>query len=101
MGSKKGEGPSGQGFEALYRRLEEVVAKLEEGGLTLEESLALYEEGMKLARRCQELLQQAELRVTRLQESFAEGLGTLRETPGEYLEGEEAGVSPEDEPPFE
>jgi len=25
----------------------------------------------------------------------------LRETPGEYLEGEEAGVSPEDEPPFE
>ena len=96
MASKK---TAGEGFEALYRRLEETVAKLEEGGLTLDESLALYEEGMKLARRCQELLRDAELRVTRLQESFAEGLGTLREEPGEYLgEEEAAGVSEEEEP---
>ena len=43
-------------FEELYRRLEETVAKLEEGGLPLERSLALYEEGMSLARRCQEML---------------------------------------------
>ncbi len=85
MSSKKAEG-----FETLYRRLEETVARLEEGGLTLEESLALYEEGMKLARRCQELLQHAELRVTRLQESFGEGLGAFREESGEYLP-EEAG----------
>ena len=98
MASKK---TAGEGFEALYRRLEETVAKLEEGGLTLEESLALYEEGMKLARRCQEMLRDAELRVTRLQESFAEGLGTLREEPGEYLEAEEGGVLPEGEPPME
>lgn len=59
-----------EGFEALYRRLEETVARLEEGGLTLAESLELYEEGMKLARRCQELLQEAELRVTQLRDSF-------------------------------
>ena len=82
MASEKGEG-----FEALYRRLEETVARLEEGGLTLEESLALYEEGMKLARRCQELLQQAELRITRLQEAFAEG--ALREEKEEYLPAED------------
>jgi len=68
-----------EGFEALYRRLEEAVSKLENGGLTLEESLALYEEGMQLARRCQELLQNAELRITRLQESFANGLSVARE----------------------
>ncbi|MBI2912859.1 MAG: exodeoxyribonuclease VII small subunit [Chloroflexi bacterium] len=98
MASKK---TVGEGFEALYRRLEETVARLEEGGLTLEESLALYEEGMRLARRCQELLREAELRVTRLQESFTEGLGTLREEPGDYLETEEAGVSAQDEPPME
>lgn len=67
------------GFEALYRRLEETVSRLEGGDLTLEESLALYEEGMKLARRCQEILQQAELRVTKLQEEFAEGLGAIRD----------------------
>ena len=62
-----------EGFEALYKRLEETVAKLEEGNLTLEESIALYEEGMTLARRTQELLAEAELRITRLQESFANG----------------------------
>jgi len=78
------------GFEALYGRLEEAVTKLEKGGLTLEESLALYEEGMNLARRCQELLQQAELRITRLQESFTNSLGAVRE--------EGAGYAPEIEP---
>jgi exodeoxyribonuclease VII small subunit len=73
-----------EGFEPLYKRLEEIVVRLEQGDLTLEESLSLYEEGMKLARRCQELLQNAELKVTRLQEQFSEGLGVLREELEEY-----------------
>lgn len=76
--------PSANTFEALYSRLEEIVARLDQGDLTLEDSLALYEEGMKLARRCQEMLHNAELRISRLQESFAEGLGALREQPEEY-----------------
>jgi hypothetical protein len=38
---------------------------------------------MKLARSCQELLQQAELRIARLQESFAGG-SALREEPQPY-----------------
>src|SRR2546428_3394557 len=67
------------GFGALYSRLEQAVTKLEQGGLTLEESLALYEEGRQLARRCQERLQQAELRITRLQESFTNSLTAVRE----------------------
>jgi exodeoxyribonuclease VII small subunit len=79
MASKPGQ----EGFEALYTRLEETVAKLEQGNLTLEESIALYEEGMNLARRCQELLQQAELRITRLQESYASG-SALREETEDY-----------------
>ena len=58
-------------LEELFQRLEQAVAKLEEGNLPLEEALALYEEGMRLAQRCQEMLDQAELRVTRLQEAFA------------------------------
>ena len=58
-------------FEQLYGRLEAAVAKLETGGLPLEESIALYEEGMMLARQCQERLDAAELKITKLRESFA------------------------------
>ena len=60
-----------ESFEAVYKRLEETVRRLEEGGLTLDESIALYEEGMDLARRCQTLLDQAELRITTLNDLFA------------------------------
>jgi exodeoxyribonuclease VII small subunit len=74
--------PATEGFEALYKQLEETVAKLEQGNLSLEESLSLYEAGTALARRCQELLQDAELRVTRLQSQFNETL--LREEPVDY-----------------
>ena len=83
MASKSAKQPD-EGFESLYGRLEETVARLENGDLTLEESLALYEDGMKLAKRCQELLQQAELKVTRLQEQVSEGLAPLREELEEY-----------------
>jgi exodeoxyribonuclease VII small subunit len=73
----------GDGFETLYKKLEETVSKLEQGNLTLDESIALYEDGMKLARSCQELLKNAELRITRLQESFANG--SLHEEPEQYV----------------
>ena len=58
-------------FEELFRRLEETVTKLEGGGLPLERSLALYEEGMTLARRCQETLDAAEVRIRQLRETLA------------------------------
>ena len=58
-------------FERMYARLEESVQKLEQGGLSLEQSIALYEEGMQLAKQCQERLDEAELKITKLRESFA------------------------------
>jgi exodeoxyribonuclease VII small subunit len=58
-------------FEANYESLEAAVARLEEGGLSLEESIGLYETGMRLARRCKELLDAAELRVSELDDEFA------------------------------
>jgi exodeoxyribonuclease VII small subunit len=64
-------GKSKESFEDLFRRLDETVAKLEEGGLTLNQSLALYEEGMTLAQRCQEMLDGAELKVRQLKEAFS------------------------------
>lgn len=58
-------------FEDMYARLEASVAKLEGGGMPLEQAIALYEEGMTLARKCQERLDAAELKITKLRESFA------------------------------
>ncbi len=51
------------GFDALLVRLREVVQKLESGDLSLEQSLAVYEEGVQLARKSQQLLASAEKRV--------------------------------------
>ena len=51
------------GFDAVLVRLREVVGKLESGELSLEQSLAVYEEGVQLARRGQQLLASAEKRV--------------------------------------
>src|SRR6266511_3328754 len=87
-----------EGFEALYGRLEDAVSKLEQGGLTLEESLALYEEGMNLAGRCQQLLQQAELRITRLQESFTNGGTAIREEVADYVPETEPEPVPDELP---
>ncbi|MCE5258283.1 MAG: exodeoxyribonuclease VII small subunit [Chloroflexi bacterium] len=54
-------------FEANYKRLEEVVTLLDAGKLSLGEMLALYEEGIKLARLCEKQLEEAELKVSQLQ----------------------------------
>lgn len=59
-------------FEDAFTKLEETVRNLEAGPLALDESTRLFEEGMGLAKRCNELLSATELRVTRLQTAFAE-----------------------------
>ena len=72
------------GFDALLARLREVVQKLESGDLSLEQSLAVYEEGVQLARRGQQLLATAEKRVEILV-SAASGIETqpfASSTPG-------------------
>ncbi len=51
------------GFDQLLTRLREVVGRLESGELSLEQSLLVYEEGVQLARRGQQLLASAEKRV--------------------------------------
>ena len=65
--------PSEETFEALYRRLEEVAARLESGNLPLEESVTLYEEGMRLAQQCQALLTTVEQRIETLRETYEDG----------------------------
>jgi exodeoxyribonuclease VII small subunit len=55
--------PEDLGFDAILSRLREVVQKLESGELSLEQSLAVYEEGVQLARKGQQQLASAEKRV--------------------------------------
>jgi exodeoxyribonuclease VII small subunit len=50
-------------FDAILTRLREIVQRLESGDLSLEDSLAVYEQGVQLARRGQHLLASAEKRV--------------------------------------
>lgn len=56
-------------FEDQLAKLEEVVARLEDESVGLEEALGLFENGMALARRCRERLEEVERRVTQLLEA--------------------------------
>jgi exodeoxyribonuclease VII small subunit len=53
-------------FEQTMHRLEEIVARLEEGNISLEESIEMYEEGILLSRQCMEKLNEAEQRLKTL-----------------------------------
>lgn len=53
-------------FEEAFAKLEATVRQLEAGELTIEEAVGLYEQGMELARQCQQRLDAVELRVSRL-----------------------------------
>lgn len=50
-------------FEDALKRLEEIVYTLEKGELSLEKSLKIFEEGVKLSRVCNKMLDKAEKKV--------------------------------------
>jgi exodeoxyribonuclease VII small subunit len=54
---------SKQSFEKAMNELEEIVGKLEKGGLPLNESLELFEKGVKLARFLRQELEKAEKKI--------------------------------------
>jgi exodeoxyribonuclease VII small subunit len=70
-----------ESFEDAARRLGEIVEELEAGDLPLERSLALFEEGVRLARTAQERLDRAERRVEELLGVDANGKAVTRELP--------------------
>jgi exodeoxyribonuclease VII small subunit len=53
-------------FEQAFEELGTTVQRLEAGDLALEEAIALYERGMRLAQRCNDALDAAELQVEEL-----------------------------------
>ena len=50
-------------FEEQIGELEEIVKKLENGDVSLDESLELFEQGVKLTKGCQKMLDTAEKQV--------------------------------------
>jgi exodeoxyribonuclease VII small subunit len=61
-------------FEEAFAQLEAAIEALQDGQMPLERALHYYEEGVKLAQYCNELLQKAELSVQQL---VAENDGTI------------------------
>lgn len=54
-------------FEQAMERLEKISAELSREGITLEESLSLYEEGVALAKACNQRLEETERKIKILQ----------------------------------
>ena len=67
-------------FEETLSALELVVEPLERGRLTMDESIAWYEAGLGLMRRCSQLLEQAELRISALDAENPMRAGSVRMT---------------------
>ena len=51
-------------FEEAYKQLIELVKKMESGELPLADSVAAYEQGIKLKAYCEQLLKEAELKIS-------------------------------------
>ena len=62
--TKKSE--SKQSFESSLEKLETIVDSFEDGNLGLDDSLKAFEEGMKLAKLCEEKLDEAQGRVEKI-----------------------------------
>ena len=66
-------------FEDAFNRLNDMASSLEEGGLTLADATERYEQGMSLVRRCNQLLEQAELKITNLKDTYSQPLDSPEE----------------------
>jgi exodeoxyribonuclease VII small subunit len=70
-------------FEKALQELEQIVEKMEKGGLALNDSLALFEKGVKLARFLRGELEKAEKKVDIL---LKDEKGEVHEEPFEAAE---------------
>jgi exodeoxyribonuclease VII small subunit len=61
-------------FEKDLENLEKIVEALEEGDLTLDDALKRFEEGIRLAQRCEKALSAAEQRIEILTRNADGGL---------------------------
>ena len=59
-------------FEAVLKKLQLIVDKLEHGNVTLNESIKLYEEGMELSKICFEELNDAKQKIEIIKNNYFE-----------------------------
>ena len=60
-------------FEEALRQLEEIVSVLERGDISLDEAIAAYEKGTSLKAHCQKRLEEARLKVEKIDVPASEG----------------------------
>ena len=59
-------------FEDNMENLEKIVTELEKGDLNLDESISKFEEGIKISKQCNKILENAEKKITILLEKDGE-----------------------------
>ena len=53
-------------FEEQMESLEKIVGELEKGDLNLDDSVEKFQEGIKISKECNKILQEAEKKITML-----------------------------------
>jgi exodeoxyribonuclease VII small subunit len=53
-------------YEKKVEELKRIIEKIEDGNTSLDESMRLYEQGAALIKQCENLLADAELKITTL-----------------------------------
>ncbi len=51
-------------FEEQIQELEKIINELENGNLNLDDSVVKFEEGMKISKECNKMLENAEKKIT-------------------------------------
>ena len=57
-------------FDEYSQRLQEIIKKLEKNEVSIEEGTKLYEEGVTIAKKCYEILQENKGKVTILKDEL-------------------------------
>jgi exodeoxyribonuclease VII small subunit len=60
-------------YDKAMTEIDDIIARLEDGQHSLDEEMQLYERAMRLAHACDQLLQNAELRVEKLRSDLSIG----------------------------
>lgn len=69
-------------FETAMQGLEQIANELEKGNLSLEQSVKKFEQGMELSKKCSQILEKAEKRISILIQN-EEGVTEENFTPNE------------------
>lgn len=59
-------------FESTYKKLDEIVNRMEKESLDLEDALKAFEEGQKTVEQCRKMLEDAELKLKDLRQTELE-----------------------------